>query len=262
MWVKFVIVAEWNGKSRWWELLDHIRGHSELHRLAKHQSARLSCHEFSLHSSWRKYHSLKCGKTSSESQIICGQRISNEGLFHRRGLSLNCPWIKVVFKRELSFGAELLTCETASKATFCSDVSGALLNALVSSRDYVQVKLDSWLFFSPHRSLFILHVCSGTTEWMASSSSAQAACRWDGSDCPVRSLLHPPISAAHIGLMRVRYYLFDVTRGDQILCAWPLLCCWSLWCGRKLQKTKCFSHITVGFLNGSRANKKKSLLGK
>lgn len=40
-----------------------------------------------------------------------------------------------------------------------------------------------------------------------------------GVTAPLASSPHPPITAAHTGLMTVRYYLFDVTRGDQVLCA-------------------------------------------
>lgn len=40
-----------------------------------------------------------------------------------------------------------------------------------------------------------------------------------GVTAPLASSPNPPITAAHTGLMTVHYYLFDVTRGDQVLCA-------------------------------------------
>lgn len=97
-------------------------------------------------------------------------RVSNEGLFHRRIIStllLDKGSVFFLKKRIFSSSAAtyMLNCWLRDfEATFLK-----LEDLLVSSLRFVQVRLDpGFNFFSPQCLLFILHVCSGTTEkWMA-----------------------------------------------------------------------------------------------
>ncbi len=149
------------------------------------------------------------------------------------------------FKKRIFFQAQLLTCNVCLLAArFCSDAAKILqIEGFFGSLCGIWCRVRSWLNVLPQCLLFIPYVFSGTAEeWMVPSVHRCPHRLLDGSDRPVSSLPHPPITAAHTALMTTSY-LFHVTISDFKLS--NAACLEAVKCAKWLQSKAAFKQFNT-----------------
>lgn len=227
------LINKWWGEKRWETQGGAQRGPSPLRGQAEHPSARLPCHEFP----GSEYHNRRRGKK----EILGGKshnsrpRLSKVGFFH---IIARC-WVKVVFLNSffsLPSGATYVLRCPALRRCFPAAGGSSCRVFFKKQKSLWRFRFCFWVEFLP------LNLCSSSSstfapeprqnEWLRPLSPLlrPKTSGGDGSDRPRQ--LPPPAGqsvqlspAAPLGLA---YYLFQVTRDEQILCAWPLPCSRSL----------------------------------